>query len=85
MIIDFHKDFTKDFKKLPPKFKKKFQERLVLFEIDEFDPILNNHALKGKYQGYRSINLTGDIRAIFIRDVERVLFIEIDKHSNLYG
>ena len=85
MIIDFHKGFTKDFKKLSTKFKKKFQERLVLFEGDEFDPVLNNHALKGKYLGYRSINITGDLRAIFKRDSESALFAAIDSHSNLYG
>ena len=85
MIIDFHKDFTKDFKKISPKIKKKFQEKLVLFEKDEFDPVLNNHALKGKWLGYRSINVTGDIRAVFKRDTESALFAAIDSHSNLYG
>lgn len=85
MIIDFHKDFTKDFKKLSPKIKAKFKERLLLFEKDEFDTILNNHALKGTWVGYRSINVTGDIRAIFKRDDDRVLFVAIDSHSNLYG
>ena len=84
MIIDFHKEFTKEFKKLSPKIKKKFQQRLVYFEKDEFNPILNNHALKGKWLGYRSVNVTGDIRAIFKRDKKRVLFVTIDNHSNLY-
>ena len=85
MLIDFHKDFTKDFKKISPKIKKKFQERLVLFEKDEFDPVLNNHALKGKWLGYRSINVTGDMRAIFKRDANSALFVTIDSHSNLYS
>ena len=84
MNIDFHKDFTKDFKKLSPKIKKKFQERLLLFEKGEFDPILNNHALKGKYRSYRSINVTGDLRAIFKREGDNVIFVAIDTHSNLY-
>ena len=84
MIIVYHKDFTKDFKKLPPKLKEKFKDRLLQFERDEFDPILNNHELKGKYLSYRSINVTGDIRAIFKRDSESALFVAIDYHSNLY-
>lgn len=84
MKIIYHKDFIKDFKKLPPKIKEKFKERQILLEKDEFDPILNNHALKGKWLGYRSINVTGDIRAIFKRDGNGVLFVAIDKHSNLY-
>lgn len=84
MIIVYHKDFTKDFKKLSPKLKEKFKDRLVLFERDEFDPILNNHSLKGKYQGYRSINVTADLRAIYKTEGNIVLFVTIDSHSNLY-
>ncbi|EKD57675.1 MAG: hypothetical protein ACD_57C00192G0008 [uncultured bacterium] len=85
MIIKYHKDFIKDFKKLPKRTKEKFKERQLFFEKDEFDPVLNNHALKGKWLGYRSINVTGDIRAIFKRESESVLFVAIDTHSNLYG
>ncbi|MDO8657489.1 MAG: type II toxin-antitoxin system mRNA interferase toxin, RelE/StbE family [Candidatus Levybacteria bacterium] len=85
MIIDFHRDFTKDFKKLPSKIKKKFQERLTLFEKDEFHPILNNHLLRGSYQGYRSINVSGDIRAIYKKNAQNVIFITIGSHSSLYG
>ena len=85
MTIDFHKDFTKGLKRLPPKIKKKFQERLLFFEKDQFNPILNNHALNGGYQGYRSINVTGDMRAIYRKDTNAVIFVEIGSHSKLYG
>ncbi len=85
MVIDFHKDFTKSFEKISPKIKAKFQERLLLFEKDEFDPILNNHALKGEYLGYRSINVTGNLRALYKKDNDKVIFVSIDSHSNLYG
>ena len=85
MKINFHKDFTKSFKRLPLKTKKKFQDRLVLFEKDEFDPVLNNHALKGVYSGYRSINITGDIRVIYKKGSGVVIFVAIGSHSNLYG
>lgn len=85
MKLNYHKDFIKDFGKQPKKIKEKFKERQVLFEVDEFNPVLNNHALKGKWLGYRSINVSGDIRAIFKRDTESVLFVVIDSHSKLYG
>lgn len=84
MMIVYHKNFTKDFKKLPQSAKKKFKERLVIFGHDEFNPILNNHSLKGRYIGYRSINVIGDIRAIFKRRVNDAIFVAIDSHSNLY-
>jgi len=85
MILVFHKDFKKKYQKLPPKIVKKLDDRLRIFKEDEFDPVLNNHALKGKWLGYRSINVTGDIRVIFKRETESALFVAIDNHSNLYG
>ena len=84
MIINYHKEFTKNYKKLPAKTQEKFKQRQLLFEKDEFDPVLNNHPLKGKYGGYRSINITGDLRAVFRQKGSTIIFIAIDTHSNLY-
>lgn len=85
MIIRLHKSFEKQFKKFKPGVQKKTKERLGLFIDDPFNPLLDNHPLKGKYLDYRSINITGDIRAIFklIGDGE-CIFVAIDTHSNLY-
>ena len=85
MHIYLHKKFLKDYKKLSISQKERFKERRNLFIADEFNPVLNNHALKGKYLGYRSINITGDLRAIFKRDSNSALFVTIDFHSNLYS
>jgi len=85
MIVVYHKNFIKSFKKSSKKIKDKFGERLAVFNIDEFDPILNNHSLQGKYEGYRSINISGDVRAIFKRRAKDAIFVTINSHSNLYG
>ena len=85
MVINYHKNFIKSSKELTLKQKEKLTQRLKLFGQDQFDPILNNHSLKGKYLGYRSINVTGDIRAIFKSEGNIILFTAIDSHSNLYG
>ena len=85
MIIVYHKNFTKNFKKLSSAQKNKFYKRQTLFEIDEFSPILNNHALTGKYKGYRTINITGDLRLLYRIEGEVIIFVTIDSHSNLYG
>lgn len=84
MIVHLHKNFKKHYKKLTESQKRKFKERRNLFIQDEFHPTLNNHPLRGKYQGYRSINVTGDLRAIFKREGDNVIFVAIDTHSNLY-
>lgn len=85
MVIDFHKDFIKDSGRLTVSQKDKLIQRLKLFGQDEFNPILNNHSLKGKYSGCRSINVTGDLRAIYTKTSKEVMFVAIDSHSNLYG
>jgi len=85
MTIFLHKNFRKSYRKLTNSQKKKFKERRNLFIKDEFNPILGNHPLRGKYQGYRSVNVTGDLRAVYKREGELVIFVAIDTHSNLYG
>jgi len=85
MNIQFHKVFEKKYKKLPFKLKLKVKERNKLFSEQPFDPILNNHSLHGKYLGYRSINVTGDIRVIYkLLDKNTALFVDIDTHNKLY-
>ena len=85
MRIDLHKSFLKDYVKLPGKIQEKFKERRNLFLEDQFHPLLNSHFLKGEYKGCRSINITGNIRAIFIpKDEDIVVFIRVDTHSELY-
>lgn len=85
MTINLHKNFKKQFNKLTKPQKLKFKERRNIFLQDEFSPILNNHALKGKYQGYRSINIGGDLRVIYRKSSDNVFFVAIGSHSNLYG
>jgi addiction module RelE/StbE family toxin len=85
MKVLFHKNFEKKFGKLNLKIKKLFYKRLELFFQDQFHHLLHNHALHGKYKGYRTINITGDIRAVFkIVGEQSIEFDDIDSHSNLY-
>jgi len=85
MILTYHGVFKKNYQKLSKRLQDKFDERILLFQKDKFDPILNNHALNGKYLGCRSINVTGDLRAVFKKEGDMITFIAIDSHSNLYG
>ena len=85
MTVRFHKNFEKKYRQLTKPQKSKFQERVITFQQDEFNPILNNHALIGKYQSYRSINITGDLRALYKKERDIIIFVALDSHSNLYG
>ena len=85
MIVIRTKHFSKAVVRLPIQIKRALAERLSLFMKDPFNQLLNNHALNGNKQIYRSINITGDYRLIFEQyDVDTVRLIDIDTHSNLY-
>ena len=86
MNIVFHKNFKQQYKKLRASEKKKCDERIALFIQDPRHPVLNNHAIGGQYKNYRSINITGDLRAFYeVADQDTALFIIIDTHSHLYS
>jgi addiction module RelE/StbE family toxin len=85
MVINYHRSFLSDFKKLTVKVKERFYERQEMFVVESFDPILNNHSLKGKYKNCRSINITGDYRAIYTINENSYIFIRIGTHNELYG
>lgn len=84
--IDYSRYFDREFKKVPLKIKVAFRKRLELFIQDQFHSILNNHSLKGRLSGYRSINITGNWRAIYSVDKngKKVIFEILGTHSQLY-
>lgn len=82
--IDYSKKFLKQLKKAPLQIQIAFRNRFVRFLKDPFDPVLNNHALTGDYLGKRSINITGDWRAIFSEENGVIIFDLLGTHSQLY-
>lgn len=88
MKIYTTKQFEKQYVKLRPSVKLQYRARVEVFKRDLFDPQLRNHTVKGKkYQGYRSIDVTGDVRALYTEREggELVIFGFIGSHSQLYG
>ena len=85
MRLDYHKGFRKQYKKFPPKIRERFQQRLLLFVEDPFNPVLGNHQLHGRWDGFRSIDITGDIRAIYEELDDLAYFVAIGSHSQLYS
>lgn len=86
MVIQYTAKFKKQYKKLPQKFQLQFDQALMLFIANPTNPKLRNHPLVGKYKGYWSININGDLRAIYvIKNDELIIFALIETHSQLYG
>ena len=85
MVIKTTKAFDKQYAKLNIKAKTLFRKKLELFSTNPFDARLRNHSLKGKYLGYRSIDVTGDVPALYTaRGDMIIIFGFIGSHSQLY-
>ena len=84
-MILFQRNFEKQLRKLPREIRGRFDERLHLFVRNKFDPLLNNHSVDYLFLGCRSLNITGDYRAIFYEHGEIITFVAIGSHSQLYG
>ncbi|MEX0895385.1 MAG: type II toxin-antitoxin system RelE/ParE family toxin [Patescibacteria group bacterium] len=86
MTISYTTKFKKQYKKLPSKFQQQFDDRLKLFVVDQTHPKLRVHPLKGSFAGYWSMNVNGDLRAIYlVQGDEVIIFALIVTHSELYG
>jgi len=86
MKIKNHRRFEKEVKTLLKGQKISFIERVNLFIVNPFDPLLNYHHLRGRFEGFQSIDITGDIRLIlrYAPGEDTVLFYRIGTHSYLY-
>lgn len=84
MEVKFYKGFKKKFKKIPLKIQEFFYTRLKLFIMNRFDKSLNNHSVDKAFPNCRSINVSGDYRAIFEDQGDVCIFVTIGTHSDLY-
>lgn len=84
MEIRYANKFLKRYEQADRKIQAAFDKRRTIFKQDPFHPLLNNHKLTGTYEGCRSINITGDWRAVYLETSEAIVFINLGTHSQLY-
>lgn len=85
MSINFSRQFVKQYRRAPTKICQHFDKKFLLFKQNPHHQLLNNHKLRGKYFGFRSINVTGDWRAIYSEPKKNIIiFAVLGTHSQLY-
>lgn len=93
MDVRLSNTFRKQYRKADHKVQQAFKKRLHIFMQDPYHPLLNNHKLKGRYQGMRSISITGDWRAVYlekdhahghVKKDKVITFYLLGTHSELY-
>jgi addiction module RelE/StbE family toxin len=88
MNVQFDADFVKKLKKQNVLIRKSFKQRIIILSKNPNYPKLNNHSLKDKWQGYRSIDINADWRVIY-KEIQTgegkvAYFVTIGTHKELY-
>lgn len=89
-IIRRTRKFEKSFLKLQKNIREKFIIRLGIFIDDEYAAVLKTHQLKGGMKSYYAFSVTGDIRAIYKKEILNnktvfvFTFVDIGGHSKVY-
>jgi addiction module RelE/StbE family toxin len=80
--------FMNLYKKSDVRLKKSVDEKLRIFTKNPFELGLDNHALRDEWEGYRSIDITNDYRAIYkeVREGEELnaYLVALGTHKELY-
>ena len=88
MISQLAPDFINKLKKQKIIIRKSFKDKFLIFSKNPYDPQLNNHKLKDKWSGYRSIDINKDLRVIYdeIQEGKEKIayFVAIGTHKELY-
>lgn len=89
MVFELSANFLKKYNKCDQFVKNKVDQRLGFFVTNHINPVLKNHALKGELAGSRSINITGDWRALYTtkddgKGGQIAVFETLGTHSQLY-
>lgn len=88
MILRYNLDFLKKLKKVDVRVRKSFKEKIIVFSKNQNGPQLNNHPLREKWEGYRSIDITNDWRAVYTEKIEGgeriAYFVALGTHKDLY-
>lgn len=86
MVIRRSNTFEKQYQKLSPKVQRQFEIRFKLLISDAYTPQLRLHKVSGNYRNYWSMNVNGDVRALFRYEGEDIIILGfIGTHSQLYG
>jgi addiction module RelE/StbE family toxin len=85
--IELHCSFVKSYAKRiakDEKLCKQYDKRIDMFIAGYRDAPINDHALTGDLQGRRAFSVAGDIRVVYIELEDKVIFIDIGSHNQVY-
>ena len=85
--IEFSSKFNKERNAASLDIKIAFREAYEIFQEDPDNEVLRNHPLDKegkKFFGFWSIDVTGNWRAIYRKEENKIIFVALDTHGRLY-
>lgn len=86
MNVVSHRKFVKAYQKLGTDQQLAIDDALLKFAEDHLDPILRDHALKGKMKGLRAFSAGFDLRVIYREKggFIEVILLDAGTHNQVY-
>lgn len=88
MIIKYSPDFLSKLKKVDVRIRNSVKERILLFSKNPHNLQLNNHPLRREWEGFRSIDIASNWRAVYeeLHEGEETIayFVALGTHDQLY-
>lgn len=86
MNVTSHRTFLKAYSRLSVFQKRQIDTALLMFKTDRTDPVLHDHALKGKMKSLRAFSAGHDLRVIYREEGGFITIILLDAgtHNQVY-
>ena len=86
MKIEAHRHFLKAYRSLPARQQTAVDNAIQQFAADRAQPMLADHALKGKMKGLRSVSAGFDLRVIYREEggFVTVILLDTGTHNQVY-
>jgi addiction module RelE/StbE family toxin len=89
MRVRYTTEFYKLYKKSDVRIRNAVDRKIEIFQKDHLNSELNNHPLRDEYEGFSSIDITNDYRAVYEEvkagDETIAYFFLLGTHKELYG
>jgi mRNA-degrading endonuclease YafQ of YafQ-DinJ toxin-antitoxin module len=85
--VELHRSFVKSYAKRIARDNKlecQYEERVDMFMAGHRDVLLKDHPLTGGLEGRCTFSITADIRVIYVELEDKIIFLDIGTHNQVY-
>ena len=84
MQVEYSSKFIKMVQSLPRQEQVLLSKKIEIFRANPFGSNLKTHQLTGKLKDFYSFSLTFSKRVLFIKNNDKIIFIAVGSHDQVY-